>query len=100
GEVALGEVGDELALLRRRVQGDAGGQHQLAARQPRRRVLQLGDVDPPNRRRGRLGPGRQFEVELVEEALDGEHPGSYLSTGASAPGLRTERGGGGRAGAE
>ena len=58
GEVAVGEDADEGALLGGRVQWDAGGQHQLAAGEPRRRVLQLGDVDPANRGLGGLGAGR------------------------------------------
>ena len=76
GEVAVGQQADEGALLGGAVERDAGGQHQLAAGEPRRRVLELGDVDPANRRGGRLGAGGEVEVELVEQALDGEQSSS------------------------
>ena len=78
GEVVVGEQADEGALLGGGVERDAGGQHQLAAGEPRGRVLELGDVDPAHRRRGRVAPGGELEVELVEQALDGEHPAAYL----------------------
>ena len=92
-QVAVGEVGDEGALLVVGVERDAGGQHQLPARQPRRRVLQLGDVDPADWRRGLLGPGRQFQIELVEEALDREHTVSLsgYATRCSQASVRTPR---------
>ena len=80
GEIALDELADVLALLGGGVQRDAGGQHQLPAGEPRGRVLELGDVDPAHGRLGRLRPGREVEVKLVEEALDREHRGLYLRT--------------------
>ena len=59
GEVAVGEDADEGALLGGVVERDPGGQHQLAAGEPRRRVLELGDVDPPHRRRRGLARRRR-----------------------------------------
>src|SRR6185503_13400348 len=77
GEVVVGEPADEGPHLARRVERYAGGQHQLAAREPRGRVLELGDVDPAHRRLRCAAPGREVEAEFVEQALDGEHPGTY-----------------------
>ena len=79
GEVVVGEQADEGALFGRGAERDPGGQHQLATGEPRGRVLQLGDVDPAHRRLAGLGAGSELEVELVEQALDGEHPRAYLS---------------------
>ncbi len=84
GEVVLGEQADEGALLGGGVERNAGGQHQLAAGEPRRRVLQLGDVHPAHRRFRRVGAGREVEVELVEQALDGEHGVPYRPTRSQA----------------
>ena len=84
GEVAVGEQADEGALLGGAVERDPGGQHQLAAGEPRGRVLELGDVDPAHRRGRRLGAGREVEVELVEQALDGEHPAPSARTRSQA----------------
>ena len=53
GEPLAGEQLDVAALLGRRRQVVAGGQQQLAARQPRGRVGVLGDVDPADRAVGR-----------------------------------------------
>ena len=80
GEVVIGEQGDELALLGRRLERDPRRQHQLAAGEPRGRVLELGDVDPPHRGRCPGHPGGQVKAQLVEKALDGEHSNAYLWT--------------------
>src|SRR5260221_498802 len=84
GKVVFGEQADVGPLLGGALERDAGGQHQLAARQPRGRVRQLGDVDPAHRRLGRMGPGGKVEAEFVEQALDGEHRGAYLRTRSQA----------------
>jgi hypothetical protein len=74
GEIVVSEPADERALLGGVVEGDAGGQHQLAAGEPWGRVLELGDVNPAHRRLGGVRPGRQVESQFVEQALDREHP--------------------------
>jgi len=84
GEVVVGEQLDEGPLLGGAAQGDTRGQHQLAAGEPRGRVLQLGNVNPAHRRFGRLGAGDELEVELVEQALDGKHPTAYRWTRSQA----------------
>ena len=93
GEVVVGEAADEVALLGSAVsKRDAGGQHQLAAGEPRRRVLELGDVDPAHRRLGRARPrGHELEAEFVEQALDRQHCRSPTCGCASTPRSRTSR---------
>ena len=49
GQLVVSEPGHELALLLGAVEQHPGAEQQLAAGQPRRRILQLGDVDPPHR---------------------------------------------------
>ena len=84
GEVAVGEQADEGALLGGAVERDPGAEHQLAAGEPGGRVLELGDVDPSHRRSSRSGAGREIEVELIEQALDGEQSDSYRTTCSQA----------------
>jgi hypothetical protein len=74
GDSRFGEQTDELPLPVRRVEPDPGGQQELAALQPRRRVEQLGDVDPADLAlRRAVAPGGDLEAELGGEALDGQH---------------------------
>ncbi len=84
GEVAVDKQADEGALLGGGVERDPRGQHQLAAGEPRGRVLQLGDVHPAHRRLRRLRAGRELEIEFVEQALDGEHARAYGRTRSQA----------------
>ena len=68
-------------------QVDPGRQQQLAAGQKRRRVLELGDVDPADP--ARLGPEVEggLEPEIVEQACNGEHRSSAAAPRpGSAPG--------------
>src|SRR5881394_247375 len=76
-EVVLGEQADVGALLGGAVERDAGGQHQLAAGKPRGRVLQLGDMDPAQRRLGRARARGEVEADLVQQALHSEHQRAY-----------------------
>src|SRR6185312_3698549 len=80
GEVVVGEQFDEGPLLGGAVQRDPGGQHQLAAGEPRRRVFQLRYVNPPHRRLGRVRTCHKLEIEFVKQALDGEHAAAYFWT--------------------
>ena len=49
------------------------GEQQLTAREPRRRVLQLGDVHPADRAVQPVGSGRGGDVELTEKVAEGQH---------------------------
>ena len=73
GQVMLGQPGDELALLLRRVELDAGGEDELASRQPRGWVDQLGDVHPADGGLGCLLACQQLQVDVLDEPLDCEH---------------------------
>ena len=50
-----------------------GGQQQLAARQERRRVLELGDVHPAHGRVEPVAAGGGAHVEIGEEVAQGQH---------------------------
>src|SRR6185312_2921256 len=84
----VGEVIDQRALAARILQLEAGRQQQLAAAQPRRRVLELGAVHPADVRLRRLVTACELEAELGDQAFDGElHDAirslASLSTGRS-----------------
>jgi hypothetical protein len=90
-EVAPRQEPHELALPGVALELDAGGQQELAAREPWGGVGQLGDVDPANRGIGAVAAHRELETHLRDESPNGEHhstcgraPAS-LSAGRSAP---------------
>jgi len=72
-EVVRRQRVDELALRLRRVELHAGREDQLAAREPRRRVRQLGRVHPADRRARAVAACDEVEPHLFHEALNGEH---------------------------
>jgi hypothetical protein len=82
GEVMPRQGPHELALALVGVELDPGRQQQLAARQPRRGIGQLGDVDPANRRIGAVLACRELEPHLGREPSNGEH---RISGARSAP---------------
>ena len=91
GELVVGQPGDELALALCALQLHARGEQQLPARQPRRGVEQLGDVNPAHGRvRLRLA-GQQAEVEVAQQLGQGQHRRAVSSNG-SASGPRPLRG--------
>ena len=68
------EPRDVLALgLRRRSSAMPGRQQQLAAGQERRRVLELGDVDPAHGRVELVAAGHGAHVEVGEQVAEGQH---------------------------
>ncbi len=73
GQVVVAEPARELALALRARELQPGGQDQLAARQPRRGVGQLGDVDPAHGRLGGLRAARELQTHLVDEGAEREH---------------------------
>ena len=73
GDVVVGEQGHEAALPGRAAELDPGGQQQLAAGEPWRRVLELRDVDPADRPLGAVGPGDQLEAAVGDEIADRQH---------------------------
>jgi hypothetical protein len=73
GEPVVGEALDERALRVAVAQRHARRQQQLAARQPRRRVGQLGDVHPAQGRVRGVVAREQIELEVAHEVADGEH---------------------------
>ena len=73
GQVMAGQEPRELALAPVGVELDAGGQQQLAARQPGRRVRQLRDVDPADGRVRAILARRELEPHLGHEPSNGEH---------------------------
>ena len=52
---------------------DPGGQQELTAREPLRRVLELGDVHPADRPLGSVGSGDQLEAAVGDEVADRQH---------------------------
>jgi hypothetical protein len=64
GEAVLREQADELALGLGGLELEAGGEQQLPARQPRRRVLDLGDMHPADLPSGRALAGGELQVQL------------------------------------
>ena len=90
GNARVGEPADERPLLLGVLQRDAGGEQELAAREPGRGIEQLGDVDPANLALGRPVPSRQnLEAELGGEALDREHQRPTRRDDSSSTGRRT-----------
>jgi hypothetical protein len=81
-QMVPGQQAHELALALVRVELDAGGQQELTARQPGRRVGKLGDVYPADRRVGARVARRELEPHLGHEPSYGEHA---ISGGRSAP---------------
>ncbi len=82
GQVVPREQPHELALALVGVELDPGRQQELAARQPRRRVGQLRDVHPANRRVRAVLARRELEPHLGREPSYGEHG---ISGGRSGP---------------
>ena len=68
-----GEPGDVLALGRRVLELEAGGQQQLAARQPRRRVDDLGDVHPADGAVDARLARHEPDVEVAQEVTQRQH---------------------------
>ena len=90
GNARVGKPADERPLLLGVLQRDAGGEQELAAREPGRGIEQLGDVDPANLSLGRPVPSRQnLEAELGGEALDREHQRPTRRDDSSSTGRRT-----------
>ena len=82
GQMASRQQAHELALALLGVELDSGGEQQLPAREPWRRVGELRDVDPANRRvRGTLACD-ELEARLGDQAAYGQHS---LSAGRSGP---------------
>ena len=73
GDLALGETLHELALELGAGELQARGQQQLASAQPGRGVEQLGGVHPAHIRLGVFLAGGERQVELGDQACDGEH---------------------------
>ena len=73
GQVVVAEPARELALALGAGELQPGGQDQLAARQPRRGVVQLADVHPADRRLGGLRAAHQLQTHLVHEGPEREH---------------------------
>src|SRR5439155_21856264 len=73
GDIVVGEQGHEAALPSGPIELDPGRQEQLAARQPRRWILELGDVDPADGALGVIGPGGQLETAGGYEAAYRQH---------------------------
>ena len=63
----LGEPADVGALLRVVAELQPGGEQQLAAREPRRRVHELGAVDPANRAVEPCLPGDDVQFQLAQQ---------------------------------
>jgi hypothetical protein len=74
GQLVVGQSRHELPLALLRVQLQPGREQQLTARQPRRRVEQLRDVDPPDRQVQRRLACEQTNFELVQQFTNREHP--------------------------
>ena len=72
-ELMVGEQVDERALALRRVELKPRGEQQLAAGHPGRRVLQLGDVDPADRRLHASLARQQAQVEAAQQLVDRQH---------------------------
>src|SRR4051794_10001415 len=87
GEPVVGERRDELALALRAVQREPGRQQELTARQPRRRVRQLGDVHPAHGDVEVRLAGEDLDVEVSEHFADGEHARlpTCAASGATPP---------------
>src|SRR6185369_16378933 len=71
-DLLLGEPLDQGALRGGAGQLHAGRQQQLAPFQPRRRVHQLGGVDPAHVHAAAPLPADKLEAELADQALDRE----------------------------
>ncbi len=72
-QAVIVEQPDEGALPRRGAELAAGSQQQLAAAEPGRRILQLGDVDPANLPLEPRGARGRLEADILQQSLDGEH---------------------------
>ncbi len=72
-DLALGQALDEFALGLCAGQLQAGREQELSPAQPRRGVEQLARVHPAHVRPGVLLAGGQRQVELGDQALDGQH---------------------------
>ena len=83
GQLVAGEPRDVLALAIGVGQLHPGGQQQLAAGEPRRRVLQLGDVHPADGMVQPGAPARGAELEIAKEVTESQHRSS-TSAGAFA----------------
>ena len=73
GQPVAGEPRDVLALGVGALELEAGGQQQLAARQPRRRIDDLGDVDPADRAVDARLTRHEPDVEVAQEITQGQH---------------------------
>jgi hypothetical protein len=72
-QLRIRQAPDELPLALGGVELQAGGQQQLAARQPRRRVEQLGDVDPANRQVEPRLAREHADIELAQQLTNSQH---------------------------
>ena len=91
GEVMARQPPHQLALAGRRRELDPGREYQLAARQPRRRVEQLGAVHPAHGGVSGLAARYQLEPHLSRQAPDGQHGQPRLVVvGGPVPGLRED----------
>jgi hypothetical protein len=72
-EPVVGERGDEVALALGGVERQPGREQELAARQPRGRVAQLGDVHPADGRVEVRLAGEDLDVEVAQDFADGQH---------------------------
>ena len=73
GELVVGEPRDERALALGGVELEPGREQQLAAGHPRRRVLQLRDVDPAHGRVEARLPGERPHVQIAQKLADAQH---------------------------
>ena len=84
-ELVIGEARHELALALRRVELHPSGQQDLASRQPRRRIEQLGDVDPAHGKVETRLASQQADVQVRQQVTDGQHAAPISRRSESAP---------------